>query len=250
MVNSIIEFANKIENFDNFQASEKIDYFSYYVTIFLKKEKFSAKDIQLCFDEYKIPQYSNVPQYLSNNSKKTKAKIQKFIKKDNFYILTKTRENEIKSTVILDKPKITVEKNLRDLIVKITNQSEKDFLSEAIKTFEIEAYRASILMVWLLTIDHLYEYVLQYKLSDFISALRRMNNNKSIVTKDDFGEIKESIFIEACRGANIISNDIRKILDTKLGIRNSFAHPSTITLPKSKALEFIEDLIENVILKY
>ena len=77
-----------------------------------------------------------------------------------------------------------------------------------------------------------------------------MNNNKVINTKDDFGDLKESVFIEACRGANIITNDIRKILDTKLGIRNSFAHPSTIMLPKSKALEFIEDLVNNVISKY
>jgi len=43
---------------------------------------------------------------------------------------------------------------------------------------------------------------------------------------------------------------VRKILDTKLGIRNSYAHPSTVKLPKSKALEFIEDLVNNVILKY
>lgn len=105
-------------------------------------------------------------------------------------------------------------------------------------------------MVWLLTLDHLYEYILANKLSDFIIALRKMNNNKSIKTKDDFSDIKESTFIEACRGAGIISNDIRKILDTKLGIRNSFAHPSTVTLPKSKAFEFIEDLVDNVILKY
>ena len=105
-------------------------------------------------------------------------------------------------------------------------------------------------MVWLLTIDHLYEYILNGKISDFISALRRANISKSIHSKDDFGELKESQFIEICKSSGIISNDVRKILDTKLGIRNSFAHPSNIKLPKSKALEFIEDLVENVILKY
>jgi hypothetical protein len=91
---------------------------------------------------------------------------------------------------------------------------------------------------------------LSNKISDFVTALRRANINKSVHTKDDFGELKESQFIEICKSAGIISNDVRKILDAKLGIRNSFAHPSNIKLPKSKALEFIEDLIENVILKY
>ncbi|HEX7415192.1 MAG TPA: hypothetical protein VF411_14195, partial [Bacteroidia bacterium] len=66
----------------------------------------------------------------------------------------------------------------------------------------------------------------------------------------DFNEIPENKFIEFCRTAKVISNDIRKILDTKLGIRNTFAHPSNIKVGESKAIEFIEDLISNVIIKF
>jgi hypothetical protein len=57
-------------------------------------------------------------------------------------------------------------------------------------------------------------------------------------------------FIELCRAASIISNDVRKILDAKLGIRNSAAHSSRITVGEHKAVEFGIDLINNVILKY
>ena len=73
---------------------------------------------------------------------------------------------------------------------------------------------------------------------------------KAITQRDDFTEMKESKFIEFCRSAHIISNDVRKILDQKLGTRNSCAHPSGVTVNKSKVIDFVEDLVDNVILKY
>ncbi len=52
------------------------------------------------------------------------------------------------------------------------------------------------------------------------------------------------------RSAGIITNDVRKILDTQLGFRNTAAHPSTVDVPESKVVGAIEDLVLNVILKY
>ena len=71
-----------------------------------------------------------------------------------------------------------------------------------------------------------------------------------IQNRDDFGEIPEGKFIELLRAGNIISNDVRKILEEKLGTRNSCAHPSGISIKPSKVIEFIDDLVANVVLKY
>jgi hypothetical protein len=73
---------------------------------------------------------------------------------------------------------------------------------------------------------------------------------KSITKIDDFSEIPEKIFIDIARSAKIISNDVRKILDVKLGIRNSCGHPSGITISEVKATDFIQDLVENVVIKF
>lgn len=249
-INNIEQFVSSVDDFDTISKSEMIDFFCYYLLTFQSKQTVKPKDIAKCFVDLSIPTYANIPQYLVDNAKKTRAK-QKYIRhKDTSYSLTRERSEEVSKKVILDFPKVHISSTLRHLLVSINNPSERVFLEEAVKTFEVDAYRAAILMVWLLTLDHLFEYILANKLQDFITALRRANINKSIHTKDDFGDIKESQFIEVCRSANIISNDVRKILDTKLGIRNSFAHPSSIHLPKSKALEFIEDLVINVIKKY
>jgi aspartokinase-like uncharacterized kinase len=68
--------------------------------------------------------------------------------------------------------------------------------------------------------------------------------------KDDFGEIPEGKFVEFCRGGGIVSNDVRKVLETKLGIRNSVAHPSAVAVTQVRATEFLDDLVQNVVVKF
>lgn len=251
MDENLTSFISLIDGFYSLRPAQQIDYFAYYLNICLKITEFSPKNISDCYEYCRLPPYSNISSYLIANSAKPKIGIQAFIAKKGKYQITKHRELEIMDKLKPAEGHQQVEKSLRALLSKLPNPSENSFLEESILTFEVGAYRAAILMVWLLTIDHLYEHVLRTNSSAFNNQLRLMGQNKVIInTKDDFGQIKESTFIEACKGAGIISSDVRKILDTKLGIRNSFAHPSAITLPKSKALEFIEDLIENVIFKY
>jgi hypothetical protein len=143
---------------------------------------------------------------------------------------------------------------LRSLTGKLLLTPERDFLDEAIKCYEAKAYRAAIIMVWILAMDHLQDFILKHSLEDFNRALAKVNDRRVKVTKvtckDDFGDIPESKFIELARAAGAISHDVRKILDGKLGIRNSYAHPSSLTLSPVKAAEFITDLTDNVISKH
>lgn len=141
---------------------------------------------------------------------------------------------------------------LEKAVGRVSDETERKFLAEAVACVQVEAKRAVIVMTWLLAIHHLQEYVLQAKLNDFNSALKRRGDTKNLTIrkKDDFGDLKESVFIEVARSARVISNDVRKILNEKLGIRNSCAHPSDIEIHDSKVQNFIEDLVDNVIRKY
>jgi hypothetical protein len=197
MINNLAEFILKVSDFQNLKNSEVIDYFAYYLIYFKTFETFKSKDIADCFTELNMPPYSNIPKYLSDNSIKKKGQ-QKFIKnnKNSTYKISRQAFIELEKGINLDVPVIIVNNAMRSLLDRLQKQSEKDYLEEAIRTFEVEAYRASIIMVWLLTLDHIYEYILANKLTDFIAALRRANLNKSIHSKDDFGDIKESQFIE------------------------------------------------------
>jgi hypothetical protein len=147
----------------------------------------------------------------------------------------------------------TVLPYLRKIALRVTDENKRRFLAEAISCLGAEATRASIVMVWILTIDHLYDYVLKHKLIEFNNALQAKGGKYSrivIKEKDDFEELKESEFIEVLRGSGAITNDVRKILDEKLGVRNSSAHPSGITIHPTKVINFVEDLVDNVVVKY
>ncbi|HTJ50518.1 MAG TPA: hypothetical protein VL443_13750 [Cyclobacteriaceae bacterium] len=242
-----------ITNFNKMKQSQMMDCFAYYFIGYLKKDRFAIIDIHNCFVKLSLPPYSNVRKYLADNSvRATGNGIQKYIKKNNDYTLNSQFSDQLKRLVNIDTPKVVISKTLRSLLPNLIKQSERNYLEEAINTFEVEAYRAAIIMVWLLTIDHLYEYILDdpTRISSFVTSLRAANNKTNIRSKDDFGEIKESMFLITSKNAGIISHDVWKILDVKLGIRNSCAHPSTVSVGKGKAYDVIEDLVNNVLLKY
>lgn len=142
---------------------------------------------------------------------------------------------------------------LTALVGRISGEVEQRFLAEAIACLAVKARRAAVVMVWLMTLDHLQRYVLAHKTAEFNAAWasRADNRGRAIASQDDFLEIRdESTFIEILRSATIITKDIRRILDEKLGFRNTCAHPNDVVIPESKVLAAIEDLVYNVVLKY
>lgn len=168
------------------------------------------------------------------------------------YLLSIYGDEEIR-VYLKNKPQIETEISaLKDLIVKVKDSNQKLFLGEAISCAENRSYRASIIMTWLFVIDHLQEYVIDGKLSEFNNAMTLRTDCKklTIKTKEDFEDLKESVFIEILCSANIITKAIKKVLHAKLDTRNSCAHPSNIVIKESMVVEFIDSLIENIVLKY
>ncbi len=248
------KFAKSANNFFSFTASDQIDFFVYFLTIKKDKGTTQATGIRDCFLLLELTPYSNISGYLLSHVKGKGKAPPKYLRIKDGYQLHRSRRTFIEDTLNKKPHKVKVDKELRELLHHIKNPAANEFLKEAINCFEIEAYRAAIIMVWNLTMDHLYEYILNHELANFNLVLSKNNDKRirisSISKKDDLTEIPEAKFIEFCRTSKIISNDIRKILDTKLGIRNTYAHPSGVKMLEIKAIEFIEDLVNNVVLKY
>jgi hypothetical protein len=142
---------------------------------------------------------------------------------------------------------------LKKIIAKLGDDNQRKFMAEAVSCLAVDAPRATIVMAWAGAMDHLYDFILKHKLADFNTALGKRTDRYAkvvIVTKDDFGDVQEKVFIEVARSSGVITNDVRKILDEKLGVRNTCAHPSTVEVHRSKVVNFIEELVDNVILKH
>ncbi len=242
-------YVSRLEGFATWTQSKQIDYLAYYLSIQQGVESFTAKDIEKCITLLALRPYARLSVYLSESAGKKDGK---YVKTAKGYRLERAAFDSIRVIVDAEPHRVHVSQQLADLIPKIKDSQEQAFLQEAIRCYRVEAYRATIVMVWTLTMDHLQKYIFGQWLTEFNAAIAAHPDKKMkpLVNYDDFGDLKESRIIELTRSANIISNDIRKVLDEKLGIRNSAGHPSGIAFSGHKTTEFALDLIENILLKY
>ena len=251
MTDAVNRFYNSIKDSTSLSETTSVELFVYYHTVELGQDRATAKQVKDCFSACDLGEARNVSALLSGG---LKGKPPKYVKANGGYKLQRHMREKLSKQLGAEQITVQLSTTLRMLEHKLPVGSNKEFLKETIDCFEAGANRATIVMAWILTINHLFNYILVHKLTDFNSVLA-VNKDKSVKIKavtqrDDFSEIKESKFIELCRQAKIISNDVRKLLDQKLDTRNSSAHPSGIVINKTKVIDFVEDLVENIVLKY
>ena len=249
MTTMVNRFYNSIDDAPHQSQSVLVELFVYYLTVESGRDSATAKQVAECFEACDLVVPGNVAARLSEG---LKSRPPKYLKSTGGYKLQRHMREALSRKLGAETMTAQTSATLRLLEQKLTAGANKDFLKEAIDCFEVSANRAAIVMTWNLAMDHLFTHIIAHKLADFNTALAKDKAVKIdiISHRDDFNDIKEIRFIELCRSSSVISNDVRKVLDQKLGIRNSCAHPSGVTVSKSKAIEFIEDLVDNIILKF
>ena len=246
---TITELLDKTEDFERLSQKEQVKLISFFFSIETQTDTFLPKQIADCFVRENLKLPANIGREFS---RLTEDKPATFVRKGTAYGFERNQKKELETNFFGSAHTKNVSGVLRGLLPKVGSSEQKVFLEEAISCFEIKSYRAAIIMSWLLSIDTLYDHIVQNRLDDFNTAIQMHGKYKklTIKKKDNFSDIKESDFIELLRVSKIISNDTRKILDEKLDFRNTCAHPNSIIIKESKAISFIDDLVENIVLKF
>jgi hypothetical protein len=242
-------FYNSIEDAAALSDKALVGLFVYFLTVEASENSATAKLVDACFSACDLAPPNRTAAHLSEG-----VRDGRFIKVDSGYKLQRHYREELSLKLGAERVVAQTSAELRKLEGRLRSGSSRDFLKETIDCFEAGANRATIVMCWILALDHLIDYVLAHHLSAFNRVLATNSDKRVKVTsvsiRDDFSDIPEGKLIEFLRVAGVISNDVRKILEEKLGIRNSSAHPSAIAIKRSKVIEFVDDLVENVVLKY
>ena len=257
---TVREFLNGVGNIQEYSRKSKVLLFTYYLRQHHGLLQFSATDIRRCFNEALLKNPSALYDLLKSLSRGRNSPLMKGTRPGS-YALAMPGLNEVETYLgVKAKPETEVDTLLKSaipylekVIAKLSDANQRKFLAESIACLGVDAKRATVIMTWACIISHLYEYILGAHLAGFNAALQRRTDRFSriaVVVYDDFSDIPESVFIEVCRSAKIISNDVRKILEEKLGIRNTCAHPSGVEVHKTKVINLIEDLVDNVLSKY
>lgn len=246
---TLTDYIASIDDFYNSDTKDQMDYLSFYLVYHASVESFTAADITALCTILNLHPHNRLAQYLSEESK---SRTGKYIKRSKGYQLNAPFRSMLEQQIAKAPILVALDQELERQITLVADVYERDLLEEAARCYKVKSYRAAVVMVWAVTVSHLHAYVFNNKLVEFNAAVvasgdKRLKPAKKI---EDLSEMDESRFIQLLRNANLISKDIRKILDEKLGIRNSAAHPSKMNLKASKAIEFGHDLLDNVILKF
>jgi len=234
---------NYYKDFQTLPQSEKVKVVGYVISTVDKRATFTPKELYNFFHENNLDPPSNMSRELTKISKERPRSI---IKIGNQYALERNyiKEMDLQHGSAYS---IAVSKKMEDLLDKVKDTDQKSFLKDALICFENKIYRASILLTWLVVLDILYDEVLANHLVVFNAEVAKQNKKFVVKKKADFEDIKESIFIEALRAASIISKEQKKVLDEKLTIRNSAAHPNKTSFMEAKVASFIEELLIDVV---
>lgn len=256
---TLLEFLRGIPNFQEFSRKSKILLLAYYLRHYNGMLEFKAEDIEtICKGVLKPP--SDLKAQLRILGRGKNSLLAKGSATDVFS-LNMPGMDEVESYLagagpapaVVDAMIADALAYLKKVIAKLGDDNQRKFMAEAVSCLAVDAPRATIVMAWAGAMDHLYDFILKHKLADFNIALGKRTDRHSkivVATKDDFGDIQEKVFIEVARSSGVITNDVRKILEEKLGIRNTCAHPSTVEVHRSKVVNFIEELVDNVISKH
>lgn len=257
-------FIQQVGDFTENSYKEVILGFAYFLKVSEVREIFTVADIVVCYKALHLKVYDGIGKLLSNYSdKSTASRDTLFIRQPNGYSLARDGLKLCEELFpgFLKKP-IYVSKTtgiLNNLISQINEPTENEFFKETVKCFDVEAYRAAIILMWSLTVNHLYHFILNHRLADF-NLTYSTSTDKTIqenfkktgyVTRiEDFLEIKESKFIDLCGNASITDKNVNKILKECLDRRNTAAHPSNISFDDATAASHIKMLVTNVIARF
>lgn len=252
MKQELEQLASSSPAFTSGSHTDRLRAFAWFLHSARGVDRFSTGDIASCFEAMQLERPTNLSQLIANLEGSSPKQMLK--DRGGYYLARGVRE-ELERKFGGRPATVAIEKMLLELPAKVTNIDERVFLDETLRCLRAGAFRASIVMAWNLAYDHFTRFVFDKHLAKFntqwpvsYAKLHQKARIPAISKPEDFAELKESEVIQIARAGAIISGDVAKILDEKLGRRNSAAHPSSVLFTQVQAEAYVDDLVRNVVL--
>jgi len=239
-IQAVLDFDN--QKFGELTPKERVKRIAYIHYLLTDNSTFNLKDLTMLFNSNNLVS-PNISRELSTICT---GKSREIFKTKNGFVLERgfIKLMDEKFAVKYTK-EISIQ--FQEQLDRVKQPIQKEFLQDAFSCFNAKLYRPTILMTWIVVMDVLYEYVLSHYLISFNAELIKTNKKIIIQKKGDFEDLKESTFIELLRASSVISKEQKKILDEKLSVRNSAAHPNSTSFKEAKTVTFVEELFNDIV---
>jgi hypothetical protein len=232
--------------------NDKIKIFGWWLHTHDGKAVFAGADILKCYDDLHLARPSSIGPYLEPLVKK-----KELLRSSGGYRLAAHIRDELGALYGQNPVVVQISTMLAGLPAKLPNLAERTYLDEAIACYGVKAVRATIVMTWNLAYAHLCDHIVKHRLADFNARWQSDYKGdhkaglRAILTVDDFAaeELKEQKVLKIALDAGIVVKNVYNVLEPALKRRNAAAHPNNMVLTSLQTEAFIEDLVNNVILK-
>jgi hypothetical protein len=146
---------------------------------------------------------------------------------------------------------INVAIELRKVLSALKNPETAEFLGEAIRCYEMNLFRSSVVMSWLAAVYVLQRHVVATCLENFNADMSRVDTRwRAARTTDDLGRLGEANFLDALARIGVLGKNVKEALKQCLDRRNACGHPNSFKLGPNMVAAHIETLLQNVLSKF
>lgn len=151
----LADLVNQVANFDAAAPREKIRLFAWYLHVHGSKDLFEPSDIKACYDKLHMSQIN----IALNLNWMADSKPPDLLRERKGFKLARAARIELDEKYGTHDTVVQVSKLLAELVGRISDLSEKNFLAETMKCYRHEAYRACVVMTWNLAYSHLVQWI-------------------------------------------------------------------------------------------
>lgn len=161
--------------------------------------------------------------------------------------ITGDGEQYIRDKLGLPAPDAQVERDvsaLEAVAAKVSDETVRGYIEEAIICLQYGAVRAAIVFLWTGAVRTLQEAALAKGKAPLNAAIQRHDSKARNVGKlDDFAYIRDKVLLLACFDIGVLDKTEKGTLEDALDLRNGCGHPTKYRPGHAKATAFIEDVV-------
>jgi len=241
-----------VPDFHRLPNPDKVKHFAWYLHSCSKLDWFRTGEVRACFEvlHLDVPNVADILARLASRRPKV------LLRNGHEYKLELSTRQALDAKYGKRPISIAVEKSLTELPTRLSDETRRKYLVEALDCYRAGCFRASILMTWNLAYDHLIGWLLAdpgrvARFNMKLPAKPPFSSGLVVSKRDDLEWLKESEVVSICghKDVAIIPANLKKILNEALDWRNMSAHPATIEIRQVTAEHTISNLVENVVLR-
>lgn len=139
--------------------------------------------------------------------------------------------------------------NLTKKVDEISGEKYADYLREAIRCVQVNAYRGAVVLGWQAAMFALFIELDAHSEPIHVAYQKKFDHlpDMDINSFWDFQKMQDSEILILCEGVGIIDKSLKDVLDDEKNIRNKAAHPGQFDVGPNRVKAFLESVMELII---